>query len=151
MGLNIWNVKSQQLCSRRTGRVRGHREGELLSPGRHSSAQRGTKVLASAIFLSHLLAEIPKVTSSRHQTSLHRANAQRCPSVDPSLQRVCLPPCAAGPLTQVTTDGKASYACPSCPCAPCGSTPANTSDTINATPQAWQCASSPDRGQTTPQ
>ena len=33
--LNIWNVKSQQLCSQRAGRARGCRqEGVLLNPGR---------------------------------------------------------------------------------------------------------------------
>ena len=43
MELNIWNVKSQQLCSWRAGRARRHQEGELLSPRRQSSAQRGNK------------------------------------------------------------------------------------------------------------
>ena len=52
MGLNIWNVKSQQLCSE-SGRVRGHQEGELLSHRRQSSARWGTKALASAISFSH--------------------------------------------------------------------------------------------------
>ena len=42
-GLNVWNVKGEQLCSRRAGRVRGHGEGEFFSTGRQSSARRGNK------------------------------------------------------------------------------------------------------------
>ena len=80
----------------------------MLSPGRQSSAQQGTKALASAISLSHPPAEIPKGTSSHHQTCLHCVNTQHCASVDPSLRRVCLPPGAAEPLLQGTTNGKAS-------------------------------------------
>ena len=68
----------------------------------------GTKALVSAISLSHHPAKIPKGTSSRHRTCLHCTNAQRCASVDPSLRGVCLPPRAAGPLPQGTTDAKAS-------------------------------------------
>ena len=62
----------------------------MLSPGRQSSAQRGTKVLASVISLSHTPAKIPKVTSSHHQTCVHPANTQSCASVDPSLRWICL-------------------------------------------------------------
>ena len=36
----------------------------MLSPGRQSSAQRGTKALASTISLAHPPAETPKGTSS---------------------------------------------------------------------------------------
>ena len=42
----------------------GEREGELLSPGRQSSAWRGTEALASAVSLAHPPAEIPKGTGS---------------------------------------------------------------------------------------
>ena len=106
-GLNTRNVVSQQLCSE-SGRARGRWEGEVLSPGRQSSAQRGTKALASAISLSHSPAEIPKGTSYHHRSCLHGANSQCCASVDPSLLRVCLLPGATGPLPQGTTYDKAS-------------------------------------------
>ena len=68
----------------------------------------GTKVLARAISLSHPPAEIPKRTSSHHQTCLCHANTQCCASMDPSLRWTCLPLDAVGPLLQGTTDGKAS-------------------------------------------
>ena len=106
-GLNITNVISQQLRSE-SGKVRGHHEGEVLNPGRQSSAWWGTKALGSTISLSHPPAEIPKGTSSRQRPCLHRANAQRCASVDPSLRWVCLPLGVAGPLLQGTTYGKVS-------------------------------------------
>ena len=83
-GFNIWNVINQQLCSE-SGRAEGQWEGELLSPGGQNSAWWGTKALARAISLTHPPAKIPKGTSSCHGTCLHRANTQRCASVDPSL------------------------------------------------------------------
>ena len=66
MGLNIWNVISQQLCSE-SGRARGQWEGELLSPGEQSSAWWRTEALGSAISLTHPPAKIPKGTSSHHE------------------------------------------------------------------------------------
>ena len=50
-----------------------------MSPGR-TELGRGTKVLASAISLSHPTAKIPKGTSSCHQSCSHHANSQCCAS-----------------------------------------------------------------------
>ena len=61
-------------------------------------------MLRSTISLSHPSAEIPKGSSSHHQTCLHCANAQRCASKDPLLRWACLPPGAVGPLLQGTTE-----------------------------------------------
>ena len=58
--------------------------GGVVEP-RRTELIRGTKALARAISLSHPPDEIPEGTSSHHQTWLHRANAQHCASVDPSL------------------------------------------------------------------
>ena len=82
------NVKSQKLCSE-SRRARGQREGELLSPGRQSSARRGNKGAGKCHLPLPSPAEIPKGTSSLHRTCLHHTNAQQCVSVYPSLRQVC--------------------------------------------------------------
>ena len=126
--------------------MRGHREGEVLSPGRQSSAQWGTKALASTISLSHPPAEMPKGTSAHHQTCLHHANAQCCSSVDPPSQ-CCRAPSYRGPL--MTKGAK-----PAPPSTVHLVDPPRLirpwPDPIEAAQQAWQCASSPDGGHTTP-
>ena len=69
-----------------------------------------------------------------------------------SIPLMGLPPswsCRAPPAGD--HQGQSQLSLPFCPRAPCQSTPANTPDPIKAAPQAWQCASSPDRGHTTPQ
>ena len=61
-------------------------EGRVVEPEDRAQLNRGTKVLAISISLSHPPAEIPKGTSSHHQTCLHQANTQCYASVGPSLQ-----------------------------------------------------------------
>ena len=65
VGINIWNVISQQLCSE-SGRARGPREGRGVEPWKTELRSVGNKALASTISLSHPPSEIPKGTSSRH-------------------------------------------------------------------------------------
>ena len=97
MGLNIWNVKSQHLHSD-SRRVRGHQEGELLSPGRQRSVRQGTEALASAISLSHPPATTPKGTSSPNLLAPHKhPTLCLCGSNPPTGQppsRCCRAPCA---------------------------------------------------------
>ena len=73
--------------------------------------------------------------------------------MDPSLPRVCLPSGAAGPLPQGTTDSNVAKPDPPAPVhlVDLPRLICSWPDPIKAAPQAWQCASSPDRGHTTPQ
>ena len=57
---------SQQLCSE-SGRAKGQREEELLSPKRQSSARWGTKALGNTISIAHPPAKIPKGTSCQQE------------------------------------------------------------------------------------
>ena len=72
VGLNIWKVINEQICSE-SGRSEGQLEGGLLSPGKQSSGLQGTKAIARAISLAHPPAKIPKGTSSCQGTCLHSA------------------------------------------------------------------------------
>ncbi|XP_046932432.1 uncharacterized protein LOC124509884 [Lynx rufus] len=106
----------------------GLREG-VVEPGR-TDLGGGTKELVGAISLSHPPAEIPKGTSSRHRT---------CTAQSPNAVLLGIHP-SAGSVLPVLQG-------PSRPCADpppgirsVGSWP----DPIEAAPQAWQCASSPD-------
>ena len=83
----ILKVNSSVL--REWGRARGHQEGELLSPGRQSSAQQGTKVLASTITLSHPPARVPKGMNSQNLLAPRKHPMLCfCRSIPP----MCLPP-----------------------------------------------------------
>ena len=101
-----WDLTSGMLkvnsSAQRAGR-RGHQEGELLNPGRQSSAQRGTKALASTISLSHPSVVILKGTSSHHRSCLHCTRTQCCAWIHPSDGSSSLPelqgPSHRGPPT----------------------------------------------------
>ena len=112
-----------------------------MSPGRQSSAQGGTKVLASAISLAHPPAQIPKGTSSRQGTCLHRANTQHCASADPSLGGSDSLPVLQGPSRSGSPKEKQAES-PS----PAPVHLAHLPRLIRQipAPQSWQCASSPD-------
>ena len=95
-------VNSSALREWRAGRVRGCREGELLSPGRQSSAQTGNKGTGK----HHLPLPSPSQNSKGNQFPSLKFLA---PPKNPMLC-FCesIPPGAAGPLPQGTTNGKAS-------------------------------------------
>ena len=133
-------------------REQGGREGEFLSLGR-TQLSGGTKALVSTISLSHPPAEIPKGTSSHHPT-VQMPNAVQLwihPSNGPASLPVLQGTSCRGPPT-------AKLAKPAPPAPPAPEHLADPPqlirpwpDPIKGAPQAWQCASSPDRGHTTPQ
>ena len=151
-GLNIWNFKSQQLCSQRVGRARGRQEGELLSPGR-TELSGWTKALVRAISPSHPPNKITKGTCSHQQTCLHSANAQHSlllihPSDGSASLLVLQGPSSRGALM-------AKLAKPAPPAPVHLADPPHLlhhwPDPIETSQQAWQCANSPHRGHTIPQ
>ena len=106
-GLDIWNLKSQQLCSHRAGRARGRWEGELLSPGKQSSVQWGNKGTGKC----HVPLPFPSQNSKRNQfPSPNLLAPHKCPMLYfcgsillmglPPSQCCSPPPCRGPPMAK---------------------------------------------------
>ena len=122
------------------GRVGGQQEGELLSPGRQSSAWRGTKALDSAISLAHPPAKIPKGNSTCQGTCSTQTPNAVLLRIHPSggSDSLLVP---QGPSRSRSPKGKLAEPAP-----PALVDLADPPQLIprSPAPQAWQCASNPD-------
>ena len=126
--------------------------GRVVEPLRTELSLVGNKALRSAISLTHTPAKIPKGTSSQHGTCFHQVKTPNTVflGIHPSDRSASLP-VVQGPSQSGSLKAKQDESAPPAPVHLVDPTRLIHQAPIKAAPQAWQCASNPDRVHTTPQ